>query len=82
MYKSSAASSLDSKGGDVRYFFKSWKALLHSSSHLSRCALLIALKKSLHQSVDCKRKRLSEAVLPVKLRISFKVVTDFISRIA
>ncbi|KAM1497265.1 hypothetical protein ACFX11_031707 [Malus domestica] len=82
MYKSSAASDLDSKGGDVRYFFRSWKALSHSSSHLSCCAFLIALKKGLHQSMGHERKRLRAAARPVKLWIFFKVVEDFISRIA
>ncbi|KAM2783891.1 hypothetical protein COP1_013329 [Malus domestica] len=81
MYKSSAASGLDSKGGDVRYFFKSWKDFSHSSSHFSRCALLISLKKGLHQSVDRERKRLRAAARPVKLWISFKVVGDFTSMI-
>ncbi|KAM2168039.1 hypothetical protein ACFX1Q_037530 [Malus domestica] len=42
MYKSSAASDLVSKGSDVRYYFRSWKAISHSSSHLSRYALLKA----------------------------------------
>ncbi|KAM2339666.1 hypothetical protein ACFX1X_019213 [Malus domestica] len=70
MYKSSAASGLDSKGGDVR------------KSHLSLCALLIALKKGLHRSLDRERKRLRAAARPVKLWISFKVVGDFISMIA
>ncbi|KAM0986148.1 hypothetical protein ACFX2I_013273 [Malus domestica] len=74
--------SLDSKEGNVRYFFGSWKALLHSSSHLSRCAFLIALKNGLHRSVNNERKQLKAATRPVKLWISFKVVGDFISRIA
>ncbi|KAM1090610.1 hypothetical protein ACFX15_017616 [Malus domestica] len=79
MYKSYATSGLDSKGGDVRYFLESWKALLHLSSHLSHCAFLMALKKGLQRSVDSKRKRLRAAV---KLWISFKVVGDFICKIA
>ena len=82
MYNSFAASGLDSKGGDVRYFFRSWKVLSHSSSHLSRYALLIALKKGLHRSVYRDRNRLRAAARPVKLWISFKVVGDFIYRIA
>ena len=77
--RSSVASGLDSNGGDVRYFFRSWKASSHSSSHSSRCALLMALKKGLHLSVDRERKRLRAAARPVKLWISFKVVGDFIS---
>ncbi|KAM1233265.1 hypothetical protein ACFX2J_002988 [Malus domestica] len=81
MYKSSVAFDLDSKENDVRYFFRSWKALTQSSSHLSCYALLIALKKGLHQLVDCERKRLSAATHLVKLWISFKIVGDFISRI-
>ena len=31
----------------MRYFFRSWKALSHSSSHLSHSAILIALQKML-----------------------------------
>ncbi|KAM1207322.1 hypothetical protein ACFX13_008030 [Malus domestica] len=81
MYKSSSAFGLDSKRGDVRYLFRSWKDLSHSSSHLSRCALLIALKKNLHRSVDRDRKRLRVAAHPIKLWISFKVVGDFIFKI-
>ncbi|KAM2692732.1 hypothetical protein EV2_006991 [Malus domestica] len=46
MYNSSAAFGVDSKRGDVRYFFRSSKALSHSSFHLSRWALLTALKKA------------------------------------
>ena len=42
----------------------------------------MALKKGLHRSVDLERKRLRAAACPVKLWISFKVVGDFISRIA
>ncbi|KAM2068843.1 hypothetical protein ACFX16_000425 [Malus domestica] len=82
MYKSSVASGLDSKGGDVIYFFRFWKAFSHSSSHLSCCALLMALKKGLHLSMDRGRKQLRAAARPVKLWISFKVVGDFIYRIA
>ncbi|KAM2811127.1 hypothetical protein COP2_045008 [Malus domestica] len=78
MYKSSAASGLDSKGGDVRYFFRYWKAFSHSSSNLFCYALLMALTKGLHRSMDF----LTKLKVSVKLGISFKVVGDFISRIA
>ncbi|KAM3015934.1 hypothetical protein FF2_000013 [Malus domestica] len=64
MYKSSANSSLDSKGGDVR--FQVLEGFLHSSSHLPRCALFMALKKGLHRSVDGERKRFKAAARPVK----------------
>ncbi|KAM1322157.1 hypothetical protein ACFX2F_015157 [Malus domestica] len=82
MYKSSTAFSLDSKEGAVRYFFRCWKAFSHSSSLLSYCAILMALKKGLHQSMDREKMRLRLAARPVKLWISFKVVGDFIYRIA
>ena len=66
----------------MRYFFRFLKAFSHSSSHLSRYALLMALKKGLHLSVDHDKKPLRAAARPVKLWIFFKVVGDFISRIA
>ncbi|KAM1192774.1 hypothetical protein ACFX2G_013323 [Malus domestica] len=81
MYMSYAASGLNNKVGDVTYFFRFWKVLLYSSSYLSRCALLMALKKGLHRSVDCLRKRLKAVACLVKLWISFKIVGDFIFRI-
>ena len=55
----------------MRYFFRSWKALSHSSSHLSHCAFLIALKKGLHRLVDHERKRLRAVACSIKLRIAW-----------
>ena len=52
------------------------------SFHLSLYALLIALKKGLHQLVDRKRKRLSVVACSIRLWISFRVVGDFMSMIA
>lgn len=67
MYNSSAASSFDNCRRDVRYLFNPWNASSHSSSHLSLCALLMALKKVLHWLVDLERKRLSAAELSHEL---------------